>query len=122
MRRERTNTPLQALLLMNEPQFVEAARGLAERAMIEGGSDPEARIVDLFRRATGRRPEPAELAELAAAYRDFLGAYSGDVAAAGKLIATGETPPAPGLDPADLAATTMVANIVLNLDEVITKE
>lgn len=122
VRRERTNTPLQALMLMNEPQMVEASRVLAERALHDDGSTTEARIITLFRRATARPPEPDELAELTAAYHDFLAEYRANVEAAKALIAIGETPPDPALDPAELAATTMLANIVLNLDEVITKE
>ncbi|HXG08965.1 MAG TPA: DUF1553 domain-containing protein, partial [Gemmataceae bacterium] len=120
-RRERTNTPLQALLLMNETQYVEASRALAERAMREGGRGLEDRLAYLFRLAVARRPDAVELAELAAAYRDHLATYTRDVEAAKKLIALGESKPDPSLDPSELAAWTMVANLVLNLDEVINK-
>jgi hypothetical protein len=122
VRRERTNTPLQALLLLNEPQFVEAARGLAERAMKQGGAGVEERLTFLFRLATARKPDARELAELASEYRDHLATYSKDVAAARKLIGVGETKPDAALNPSELAAWTMVANLVLNLDEVINKE
>jgi mono/diheme cytochrome c family protein len=121
VRRERTNTPLQALVLMNDVQFVESARALAERALREGGPTPESRAADLFRRATARNPDAGELAELTAAYRDFAAAYAKDTAAAKKLITVGETKPDASLNPTDLAAWTMVANLVLNLDEVINK-
>ncbi len=121
VRRERTDTPLQALLLMNETQYVESARALAEKAMHEGGDTPEARLAYLFRRATLRKPAASELAELTAALNDFRATYARDPAAAKKLIAVGETKPDPKLDPTDLAAYTMAANLVLNLDEVLNK-
>jgi hypothetical protein len=112
---------LQALLMMNETQYVECARGLAERALKESGPSPEDRLTWMFRAATGRRPDGEELKELAAAYRDHLAVYHKDPEAAKKLIAVGETKPDAALDPADLAAYTLVANLILNLDEVLTK-
>jgi mono/diheme cytochrome c family protein len=121
VRRERTNTPLQALEMMNEPQFVEASRALAERGMRECGPAPEERLAYLFRLATARRPDSTELAELTAAYRDHLALYTKDAAAARKLIGIGESKPDPKLDPGELAALTMVTNLILNLDEVINK-
>jgi mono/diheme cytochrome c family protein len=121
VRRERTNTPLQALLLMNEPQYVEAARALAERGLREGGSNDEDRIVFLFRLATARRPEPAELVELISALADLRAHYKANTQAATELINVGETKPTPTLDPAELAAWTMIANTLLNLDETLTK-
>jgi hypothetical protein len=120
VRRERTNTPLQALLLLNEKQYVEAARALGERAMHKGGK-PEERIVFMFKLATARTPDARETAELLAAYKDLLAEYKGDVLSARKLIATGESKPDPKLNPSELAAWTMVANVILNLDEVINK-
>src|SRR5205807_231293 len=74
-RRERTNTPLQALMMMNETQYVEAARGLAERAMKTAGPSPEDRLAWMFRTATCRRPDATESAELLAVYRDLLAKY-----------------------------------------------
>jgi hypothetical protein len=121
VRRERTNTPLQALLMMNGPQYVEASRALAERALHEGGARLEDRLAYLFRLATARRPDATELGELAAAYRDHFAAYTKDVEAAKKLINVGESKPDGKLDASELAAMTMVANLVLNLDEVISK-
>jgi mono/diheme cytochrome c family protein len=121
VRRERTNTPLQALLLLNGKQYVECARALAERALREGDPNPEARLTWMFRRATARRPDMRELAELRAAYQDHLAVYSRDVEAAKALIAGGESKPDASLSPTELAAWTMVANLILNLDEVITK-
>jgi hypothetical protein len=121
VRRERTNTPLQALLVMNETQFVECSRTLAERTMKEGGATPEARAAFLFRVATARTPDATEAAELLAAYRDHLAFYRKEVESAKRLIAVGETKPDAALDASELAAWTMVANLVLNLDEVINK-
>jgi mono/diheme cytochrome c family protein len=121
VRRERTNTPLQALLLMNETQYVEAARALAERVLREGGGTDESRLTYLFRLAAARKPDADEVTELASALADFRATYARDAAAATKLIAVGETKPDPKLDPAELAAWTMVGNTVLNLDEVLNK-
>ncbi len=121
LRRERTDTPLQALLLMNETQFVECARALAERTLREGGLKLEDRLTFLFRQATARKPDARELSELANAYHDYLSEYRRDASAAKKLIATGESKPDANLDPTELAAWTMVANVVLNLDEVLNK-
>jgi hypothetical protein len=124
-RRERTNTPTQALLLMNEPQYVEAARHFAERILREGPAAPRARAAWAFEQATMRPPAANELDEIIAALYDFTAAYRADTDAAGKLLAvTGEV-----LDDAaepdtivELAAWTMTANLLLNLDEVVTKE
>src|SRR5205823_10041088 len=69
VRRERTNTPLQALLLMNEPQFVEASRALAERTLREGGSTTDERLAYMFRLAAARRPDSQDLAELTGTFQ-----------------------------------------------------
>ena len=121
VRRERTNTPLQALLLLNEPQFVEAARMLAERTLREGGSTSEDRLTYIHRVVLARPPEPKDLAELTAALTDLTTHYTQDPGAARQLLATGETRPDPRTDPSILAAWTMVANVILNLDEAISK-
>jgi hypothetical protein len=121
VRRERTNTPLQALLLMNDPQFVEAARALAERTMKEGGATPETRLAYMFRLTTARRPDAKEMADLLAAYKDHLATYTRDAAKAKQLISVGELKPDAKLNPSELAAWTMIANLLLNLDEVINK-
>ncbi len=121
VRRERTNTPLQALLLLNDPQFVECARALAERTMQEVDGPPEARAAALFRRAVLRQPDEAEREELVGLYQSQLEVYRQDAEAAKRLIAVGELPPDANLDPAELAAWTIVANTVLNLDEVLCK-
>ena len=121
VRRERTNTPLQALLLMNDPQYVEAARALAELALKEGGTTPEERAAWMFKRATARAPDAEDLADLVGFYVDQKAGYTADPEAAKKLIAIGESKPDASLDPVELATWTMVANLILNLDEVITK-
>ncbi|NOX53593.1 MAG: DUF1553 domain-containing protein [Planctomycetes bacterium] len=121
VRRPRTNTPLQALVLMNDVQFVEAARCLAQRMMTEGGRTPEQRIAFAFRIATARRPDAHELAVLVDTFRKRLEAYRRDGRAAEKLVSVGEAPRDASLDVAELAAYTIVANIILNLDETITK-
>jgi hypothetical protein len=121
VRRERTNTPLQALLTMNETQFVEAARALGERVLREGGDTPRLRVAFMFRLATSRPPDEREAAELLAAFEEFRAGFAGNVEAAKKLIAAGESKPAPAHDPVELAAWTMLGNIILNLDEVLNK-
>src|SRR5260370_17796299 len=86
VRRERTDTPLQALMMLNDPQYFECARAMAERAMREGGATPEERMAYLFKLATARTPDAKESAELLANYRDQLTEYTPDVEAANKLI------------------------------------
>jgi hypothetical protein len=105
---------------MNEEQYVEAARGLAERGLA-GAKDPDARLAAMFRRATLRQPDAKELAELRAVLADLRATYAKDPAAAKKLIGGGATKPDPKLDPAELAAYTVVGNLILNLDEVLNK-
>jgi hypothetical protein len=122
VRRERTNTPLQALVLLNDIQFVECARGLAQRAMKEAGAKVDDQLTHLFRLALARNPDALDLEVLRGAYQDHLVVFRKDAAAAKKLIATGESKPDPKLDPSELAALTMIGNLVLNLDEVVTKE
>jgi hypothetical protein len=121
VRRERTNTPLQALVLLNEEQYLEAARGLAQRALSEGGQTTESRLCYLFALATCRRPDATELAELTAALKDQRKEFARDPQAAGRFIALGTTKPDAAIDPVELAAWTMIGNLVLNLDEVINK-
>jgi hypothetical protein len=121
VRRERTNTPLQALVLLNEGQYLEAARGLAERALREAGKAPDDRLMYLFRLATSRCPDATELAELKAAYAELHAHYARSPEAAQKLLSPGEPKAGPLHGPADLAAWTMIGNVILNLDEVITK-
>lgn len=121
VRRSRTNTPLQALCLLNDEQFVEAARKFAERIMHEGGEAPEARIDFAFRVVTGRHPAADELAILKNAFAENLAHFQENRAAAGELLQVGESPHDTEVDQAELASWTMVANILLNLNETITK-
>jgi hypothetical protein len=121
VRRARTNTPLQALILMNDPTYVEASRKLAERLLTEAGPTPEERISLAFRLATSRRPSAKELAVLRKVYETQRTRFQQDLAAALKLLSVGESPRNEQLDPTDLAAWAMVASVVLNLDEVVTR-
>ena len=121
VRRERTNTPLQALLLMNEPQFIEAARGLAERALREGGSTTDERLTFIYRLVTSRSPGAKDLGELRSALADLTVHFTSQAGAAKQLLATGESGPVGRDEPAIVAAWTMIANVILNLDEAITK-
>ena len=121
VRRERSNTPLQALLLMNDVQYFEAARALAQRMMTESTARSDDRIRFAFRLATGRTPAKAELALLTGTLQRQLARYEKDAAAAERVISFGESKPKAELKPAELAAYTMVANVILNLDETVTK-
>jgi hypothetical protein len=121
VRRPRTNTPLQALVLMNDPTYVEASRKLAERMMSEAGEEPEARIAYAFKLATARLPNAREASVLKEIYQRQLAAYRQNPAGAEKLLKVGESPVNQKLDPQELAAWTIVASAILNLDETITK-
>jgi hypothetical protein len=122
VKRPRTNTPLQALELLNDVTYVEAARHLAELALIEGGSTPEERIIYAFRRALARRPTPRELAVLTRGFERYLNEFEADKAAANQLIRHGESPIDPRIEPGVLAAYMATASVILNLDETITLE
>ncbi len=120
--RERSNTPLQALQLMNDVQYIEAARAFAERLMAEGGNTPEEKITFAYRTALARSPAPAELAIVMDAFKQHMTAYQQKPEAAGKLIRQGESKPKVGIPEPELAAWTLIANLVLNLDEVISRQ
>ena len=122
VKRSRTNTPLQALALMNEVTFVEAARVLAQRLSTDASTDGEERIRDAFLLATSRRPRPEELRVLLEAYARYLERFRDDTSAAKRLIAVGEYPLAEGRDAAELAALATVCSLILNLDEVLNSE
>ncbi len=122
VKRARTNTPLQALELLNDVTYVEAARCLAERMLLQGGCTAEERITFAFRRATARTPTPAELAVLCRGLERYRNAYRAQHEAALQLIRHGESPIDPRIDPVDLAAYTATAGVILNLDETITLE
>jgi len=120
--RPRSNTPLQALVLMNDPTYVEAARSLAEHLLQEGGSTLPERLNYAFRRAVARPATSAEIAVLSGLYQKHLQEYTSDTAAAQKLLTAGEHPVPKGLNPTELAAWTSVARVILNLNETITRE
>jgi hypothetical protein len=122
VRENRTNTPLQALALMNEVTYVEAARMLAARMMREGDAAPETRIDFAFRLATSRRPKAAEREILVDSFHYHLDSYKSRPEAAVKLLSEGESPRPEDLDAGELAAYTAVASLILNLDETVTKE
>ena len=121
VRTTRTNTPLQALTLMNEVSFIEAARCVAERAMREGGRTPAQRAEWAFRAVAARGPKSVELAVLLNGFRDHLAAFRSDRQAAKELANAGDSKPNASLDVAELAAWTAIANLLLNLDEVVTR-
>ena len=122
VRRPRTNTPLQALILMNDPTYVEASRVLAERALTEGGSSDSDRLAFAYRRATAREPSPKEKDVLLTLLQQQAEDYRRQPDAAREFLAVGDSPHNPNLDEQELAAWTMVASTILNLDETITKE
>ncbi len=122
MRKDQTNTPLQALTLMNNVAFVEAARFLAERMLQEGGTQPADRITHGFRLMLGRAPDAEELESLSRTFNSVHGHFDRDRDAALKLLSIGERSRDKTLDPADHAALTIVGNVILNLDETITLE
>lgn len=119
--RQRTQTPLQSLVLMNDPVFVEAARGLAERVVREAPADASRQILRAFRHTLGRRPAPEETAVLASTYQRQLENFRQDPKAAEAMLKVGESKAPEGAAPAELAAMTAVANVLLNLNETITK-
>ncbi len=122
VKRSRTNTPLQALTLLNEITYVEAARKLAERMLTDGGATPESRLRLAFRWVTSRSPTNEELAVLVSGLHDDLARFRKDAGAAKQLIVLGESKASASLDSAELAAYTLTSNLLLNLDEVVTRE
>jgi hypothetical protein len=121
VRRSNTNTPLQALTLLNEPGFLEAARKLAERAWTQGGKTDDTRLGFAFLLATGREADPGELSTLRDLLNRMRREYSGAPSRSSELLSIGFTPAASTIPAEELAAFASVANVILNLDEVITK-
>ncbi len=117
-----TNTPLQALTLMNETTFVEASRKLAERMLTEGGDTDEARVNFAFRTVATRAPTPQELRVLVSALADYRREFEAQPKAASASLKVGDSPVAKNLQPVELAAAAALANVLLNLDEVTTRE
>jgi hypothetical protein len=118
----RTNTPLHALVTLNDITYVEAARALAERMLKQGGNADTDRLAYGFRLCTSRPPNAKEAALLATSLTHFRQQFSADEESAKKLIATGESKPDPNIPPTELAAQTSLALLLLNLDETLTKE
>jgi len=119
--RPRSNTPLQALTLLNDPTYVEAARVFAERIMREGGEDVSARLQFAFNEALARRATGQEVQVLIDVYRKHLEQYTADPKAAAAVQSVGLSPQAKDLDPVELAAWTSIARVILNLHETITR-
>jgi hypothetical protein len=122
VKRPRTNTPLQALELLNDLTYVEAARQLAQLMLEQGGSSVDERLSFAFRRALARGPSARELDVLKRGLERYRRVYSADQTAALDLVKLGETAPDPRVDPVQLAAYTATAGVILNLDETITLE
>jgi hypothetical protein len=119
--RPRSSTPLQALVLLNDPTYVEAARVFAERIVREGGANAADRLSWAFHRVLSRAVKPEERTVLAALYEKHLAEYNADKTAAGKLVSTGEATSPKDMDVVELAAWTSVARVLLNLHETITR-
>lgn len=120
IRRVRTNTPLQALTSLNDPLFFDAARALAKRMMKEGGDTPESRITYGFRLVASRQPQSSEVERILQFYNQQLQQYRQNPQSAVKTLGT--EAPADAADAPNLASWTMVANVLLNMDETISKD
>ena len=122
VREQRTNTPLQALNLMNDVTYVEAAREMAERMMREGGQTPASRIAYGFELATARAPRPREVEILLASLGFYRDTFQSDSSAASRYVSHGEAPRDQNLDAREVSAYGAVASLILNLDAAVTKE
>ena len=116
VRRQLTSTPLQPLILMNDPQFVEAGRAFGERMLQEGGASPEERVAWAFREAAGRPPTPRELPELRGLYEEQRELFARTPENASKLLKVGDHTPDTTLAAPEMAAAAVTANALLNLD------
>ncbi|MES2694562.1 MAG: DUF1553 domain-containing protein [Verrucomicrobiota bacterium] len=121
VRRSRTNTPMQALTLWNEPGYVEAARRLGTRMLRDGPGDDAGRVAWAFQAATGRKPQPKEIAVLVTALEKLRADFAAKPEEADALLQVGNSAPDLSLASAELAAATSVASMILSLDETITK-
>ena len=121
VQRPRTSTPLQSLVVMNDPVYVEAARAFATRILQQRGLSLEEQLAFAFRVALARPPEKKELAVLEKTYREQKANFAQDKKAAEDLLAVGESPRPKDIDAVELAAMTGVANVLLNLNETITR-
>lgn len=121
VRRARTNTPLQALVLMNDVQFIESARRFAERVYVAGGSNANERLQYAFRSVVARRPSNNEMTFLKNLLLDYRSQFAADPEAAVKLLSVGESPRNEQLNAGEIAAWTMVTHLLLNLSETVTR-
>jgi hypothetical protein len=119
VRRARTNTPLQALVLMNEPGFVEAARGLAQRVLTRHPASFDGQLDFAFRLVLARRPTAAEAALMRRAWREQHAEFAADREQAARFLQVGESTPPPRLDTGELATWSVLAGVLLNLDEAV---
>jgi hypothetical protein len=120
--RPRSNIPQQALVLLNDPEFVEAARAFAARTLVYGGADDAAKAAWAFTRATSRVPKPEEARILLDLLVKQRAEYAANPASATRLLAVGDTPNPAGANAAELAAWTNVCRAILNLHETITRQ
>jgi Protein of unknown function (DUF1553) len=121
LRRSRSNTPLQALTLLNDPQFVETSRAFAQRMMLEGGDSFERRAIYGFRLVTSRMPTSAEMSIMRQLFEEQKTAFEADRAGAEQYLRVGAFRARADMDPAELAAWSTLASMLLNLDEALTK-
>jgi hypothetical protein len=119
--RPKSNTPQQALVLLNDPTYVEAARALAGRVLTQGGQSTAERIEFAYRQALVRPPQPEEAKVLVALVAKHQQEFAADKAAAAKLLSVGDLKSPAALDPGELAAWTSVCRVLLNLHETITR-
>ena len=117
VKRQTTSTPLQALVQLNDPQLVEASRKFAERMMGNGGDEVEGRIAYGFRLATSREPARDEIRMLVSLYNEELNRFAAGEHDADALLSVGSSPRNKAYDIIELAAYTVIANTLLNLDE-----
>jgi hypothetical protein len=120
-RRARSNTPIQALVTLNDPAFVAAANGLAQRILAQRGQTPEQRLTFAFECCLSRQPQPSELRPLLRLYQSSLSKFTNDAAAAKAMASVGLPEPAEGSNLAERAAWAVISNVLLNLDETLTK-
>ena len=121
IRRVRTNTPLQALVTLNDPVFIEAAQGLARRIVSKGGETLDSRLTYAFRLCISRPPTKQELDRLKDLYRDLRAAYGEDEQAAEQMSVEPIGPHDLPVDAPELATWTVISNVLLNLDELLAK-
>ncbi|MDB6111629.1 MAG: Protein of unknown function (DUF1553)/Protein of unknown function (DUF1549)/Planctomycete [Pedosphaera sp.] len=119
VRRQITSTPLQALVLLNDTQIIEASRQVSERMLKEGGTTPGQRVAWVFRLLTSRRPTTKEIRVLEQLFSEQRELFATDQASAAQLLAVGEKKPDPALNPADVAAGTVLAEAIFNHDDAV---